>query len=88
MENETEEDRILEYLSCCISGFCVYKIEDLLEKLDVNSVKVKKFFQSEKIQKGLKNKRSAKIAIVNRFGKEILKKQDRGISIQNRTKKR
>ena len=88
MANETEEDRILEYLSCCISGFCVYKIEDLLEKLDVNSVKVKKFFQLEKIQKGLKNKPSAKRIVVNKFGKEILKKQDRGFSRQNRTKKR
>lgn len=79
MENETEEDRIFEDLYCCICGFSAYKIEDLLEKLDVSSAKVKKFFQSDEIQKGLKKNRNAKRAIANKFGKEIIKKYHRGI---------
>jgi len=70
--NETPEDSVLKDLYCCICGFSVYDIEELLAKLDTKSKRAIAFLKTEEIQKSLKKKHKLRKAIVGKFGKDYL----------------
>lgn len=72
-ENETDEDRVLRDLYCCICGFSAYDIDELLDKIDPRSKKVIAFFQGTDVGTSLKKKRKFRQSVLNHFGKDYLK---------------
>lgn len=73
--NETAEDRVLKDLYYCICGFSAYSIDELLAKLDGESLKAIAFLREEPIQRSLKKKRKLNKAVVCKFGKDYLTKK-------------
>lgn len=73
--NETTEDRVLKNLYCCICGFSVYGIDELLAKLNAESPKAIAFLRTKQIQKSLKKKRKLNKAVVRKFGKDYRNKK-------------
>lgn len=68
LENETQEDRLIKDLYCCICGLSMYSLNDLLNKADANSLNMLKFIMQDEIQKSLKKSFSKRKAIKKKFG--------------------
>lgn len=71
LNDRTEEDFLLDELNGCIFGFSEHNIEYILNSLDKNSDKVKRFFNQDYVFNALKKKKIKKI-ISKCYGKDYL----------------